>query len=110
MREMTLFEGIRTLRAVREFTDEPVSDEAIRAILDLAVCAPSGGNRQPWEFVVVRDPATRKNVLTPGPDPKLHRAAGQIRRRPRHRGRDAWRASRVQSGVLPSLRFPPASW
>jgi len=76
MPEMTLFEGVRTLRAVREFTDDPVNDEAIRAILDLAVCAPSGGNRQPWEFVVVRDPATRKNVLTPGPDPKLHRAAG----------------------------------
>jgi len=53
MPEMTLVEGVRTLRAVREFTDEPVSDEAIRAILDLAVCAPSGGNRQPWEFVVV---------------------------------------------------------
>lgn len=62
MPEMTLVEGVRTLRAVREFTDEPVSDEAIRAILDLAVCAPSGGNRQPWEFVVVRDPATRRSI------------------------------------------------
>lgn len=62
MPEMTLFEGVRTLRAVREFTDEPVSDEAIRAILDLAVCAPSGGNRQPWEFVVVRDPSTRRSI------------------------------------------------
>jgi len=62
MREMTLFEGIRTLRAVREFTDEPVSDEAIRTMLDLAVCAPSGGNRQPWHFVVVRDSAARRVI------------------------------------------------
>ena len=62
MSEMTLFEGIRTLRAVREFTDEPVSDDQIAAILDLAVCAPSGGNRQPWHFVVVRDPATRLTI------------------------------------------------
>jgi nitroreductase len=62
MIEMTLFEGIRTLRAVREFTDEPVSDEQIATMLDLAVCAPSGGNRQPWHFVVIRDPATRRRI------------------------------------------------
>ena len=59
---MELFEAIRTLRAVREYTDEAVSDEAIRTILDLAVCAPSGGNRQPWEFIVVRDPETRRAI------------------------------------------------
>jgi nitroreductase len=62
MPEMTLFDGIRTLRAVREFTDEPVSDEEIAAMLDLAVCAPSGGNRQPWHFVVIRDPAIRRTI------------------------------------------------
>ena len=59
---MTLFDGIRTLRAVREFTDEPVTDEQIRTMLDLAVCAPSAGNRQPWHFVVIRDPATRRAI------------------------------------------------
>src|SRR5262245_1648590 len=62
MSEMTLFEGIRTLRAVREFTDEPVSDEQIGTLLELAVCAPSGGNRQPWHFVVIRDTATRRTI------------------------------------------------
>jgi nitroreductase len=62
MPEMTLFEGLRTLRAVREFTDEPVADGVLRAILDLAVCAPSAGNRQPWEFVVIRDAATRRAI------------------------------------------------
>src|SRR5919204_3047864 len=58
---MELFEAIRTLRSVREFTAEAVGDEALRTILDLAVCAPSGGNCQPWEFVV-RDPATRQAI------------------------------------------------
>lgn len=62
MREMTLFEGLRTLRAVREFTDEPVSDDAVRTMLDLAVCAPSAGNRQPWRFIVIRDPGTRRAI------------------------------------------------
>ena len=58
----SVFDAIRTLRAVREFTDEPVSDEQLRTILDLAVCAPSAGNRQPWEFVVVREPAMRRAI------------------------------------------------
>jgi nitroreductase len=62
MPEMTLFEAIRTLRAVCEFTTQPVSDEALRTILDLAVCAPSGGNRQSWEFIAMRDPATRRAI------------------------------------------------
>lgn len=62
MRELTLFEGIRTLRAIREFTDEPVSADDLRTMLDLAVCAPSGGNRQPWHFVVIRDPNARRAI------------------------------------------------
>lgn len=62
MSDMTLFEAMRTLRSVREFTDEPVTDEQIRAILDLAVCAPSAGNRQPWHFVVIRDAAVRRAI------------------------------------------------
>jgi nitroreductase len=62
MTEMTLFNGIRTLRAVRDFTDDPVSDDDIHTMLDLAVCAPSGGNRQPWHFVVIRDPRTRRVI------------------------------------------------
>jgi nitroreductase len=62
MSELSVFEAIRTLRAVREFTDEPVSEQQLRTILDLAVCAPSAGNRQPWEFVVVRDAATRRAI------------------------------------------------
>ena len=43
---MTLFEGIRTLRAVRTSTDEPVSGEQIATLLDPGACAPTGGNRQ----------------------------------------------------------------
>jgi nitroreductase len=60
MGEMTLFESIRTQRSVREFTDEPVTDEQIRTMIELAVCAPSAGNRQPWHFIVIRDAATRR--------------------------------------------------
>lgn len=54
-----LFDVIRRQRACREFTDASVSDNAIAQVLRAATHAPSAENRQPWEFVVVRDTATR---------------------------------------------------
>ena len=62
MSQMTLFDAISTQRSVREFTDEPVTDKQLRTMLDLAVCAPSAGNRQPWHFIVIRDEATRRAI------------------------------------------------
>jgi nitroreductase len=53
---------LRTTGAVREFTDEAVADADLHAILDDARFAPSGGNRQGWHVVVVRDPATRTRL------------------------------------------------
>jgi nitroreductase len=52
-------EAIRTTGAVRAFTDAPVDDTVLVEVLDDARFAPSGGNRQPWRVVVVRDPAVR---------------------------------------------------
>lgn len=51
---------IETTCAIRRFTDEPVSDDEVRACLRAAVQAPSGGNVQPWQFVVVTDAAVRR--------------------------------------------------
>jgi nitroreductase len=53
---------IMTRKSIREFTDEPVSEEMLRAILMAGAQAPSGKNNQPWRFVVVRDP-DRKMLL-----------------------------------------------
>lgn len=60
--EISLFEAIHTQRAIRRFTDEPVSDEAIRRILEAAIRAPSGRNTQPWRFIVIRDTATKRRI------------------------------------------------
>src|SRR3954451_13035410 len=59
---MELSEALRTTGAVREFTGEPVSDEALYGILDTARFAPSGGNRQAWRTVVVRDATTKRGL------------------------------------------------
>lgn len=50
------YSNILTRVSVRRYTGEPVSDEEITAILHAAMSAPSGVNKQPWEFIVVNDP------------------------------------------------------
>lgn len=50
-----VLDNIATRVSVRAYTDEPVSDEDIEALLRAAMAAPSAMNRQPWEFIVVRD-------------------------------------------------------
>jgi len=52
---LDVFEAIETRRSVRAFTKEEVSDEEVQKLIDVARRAPSAGNIQPWEFVVVRD-------------------------------------------------------
>ncbi len=65
---MELDEVMRTTFAAREFIDEPVPDEVLYRILDNARFAPSGGNRQGWRVIVVRDLETRaalKELIVP---------------------------------------------
>ncbi|MEO6468631.1 MAG: nitroreductase family protein [Acidimicrobiia bacterium] len=57
-----LFDVMRAQRACRSFRDDPVSDADLELILDAAVHAPSAENRQPWEFVVVRDDVARAAI------------------------------------------------
>jgi nitroreductase len=59
---MELYEAMRTTFAAREFTADPLDDETVFAILDRARFAPSGGNRQGWRVIVVRDRATREGL------------------------------------------------
>jgi nitroreductase len=59
---MDPIEVIRTTRAIRRFTDEPVTVAEIQRCIDAAIQAPSGGNIQPWAFVVVTEPAVKEAV------------------------------------------------
>ena len=52
---VSLLEGLATTRAIRRYTDEPVPDDDLAAILWHAGRAPSGSNRQPFRFLVLRD-------------------------------------------------------
>lgn len=59
---MELYEAMRTTPATREFTDDPVPDAVLHRILDHARFAPSGGNRQGWRVIVLKDPAVRRRI------------------------------------------------
>ena len=59
---MDLYEAMRTLPSVKRYKPHPVSDDDIRTILKAATWAPSGGNAQPWEFIVIRDPALKQKL------------------------------------------------
>ncbi len=61
MPEAALYDVIARRRDVRaEFTGEPVGDDVLRRVLEAAHRAPSVGMSQPWDFVLVRDPITRR--------------------------------------------------
>ena len=59
-------ELVHSRRSVRSgfLKDEPVSDEQIEMILEAARWAPSGGNSQPWEFIIIRDPQMRDKIAS----------------------------------------------
>jgi len=59
---MDLKQAIARRRAVRAYTPEPVDEAHLRALITLAIQAPSAMNRQPWSFCVVRDPAVLQRI------------------------------------------------
>jgi nitroreductase len=74
---MDLYDVMRTTFAARQFIDEPVPDAVIHRILDNARFAPSGGNRQGWRVIVVRDQGTR-DALPALIRPTMQRYVAQV--------------------------------
>ena len=61
---METWDAIRARRNVREYGPDPVSDADLEHIVEAARRAPSGGNYQPWDFVVVTDKAQLEQLST----------------------------------------------
>jgi nitroreductase len=59
-------------RSIRKYTDQPVDEVAVRRLLEAAMSAPSAGNQQPWQFVVIRDAEVKRRV------PKVHPYAAML--------------------------------
>jgi iodotyrosine deiodinase len=61
-RSREFLERMSARRSVREFSQEPVEFELIENAIAAAGTAPSGANQQPWTFVVVSDPALKREI------------------------------------------------
>lgn len=101
---MELTDALRSTFAAREFTDEPLPDATLFRILEHARFAPSGGNRQGWRVIVVRDPTTRRAIadLTV---PAARRYAAQVQA-----GENPWNTvepTRVDPATIERTPVPP---
>jgi nitroreductase len=70
---MEAMEAILTRRSIRKYTAQSVSEGLVTEILEAAMAAPSAGNEQPWQFIVLRDRQTMDEV------PRLHSHSQMIR-------------------------------
>lgn len=55
-------EWILARRSIRSYTPDPIPVATVKTLLEAAMAAPSASNRQPWEFVAVRDPGLREQL------------------------------------------------
>ena len=100
---MELYAVMRTTFAAREFTDDPLPNETLVKILDNARFGPSGGNRQGWRVIVVRDRTTRE-ALVALTVPAAKRYMAQVQA-----GENPWNTidpTRVDAGTIERTLVP----
>ena len=85
------YENIARRRSVREFSDRPVPRDIIETALRAAGTAPSGANLQPWHFVVVSGPETKKKIR--------EAAEAEEREFYEHRASEEWLAALAPLGT-----------
>lgn len=73
---MNVYEAIQSRRSIRSFEERPVEKDKIEQLLRAGMQAPSAGNQQPWEFIVVEDKETLQKLS------KAHIYAGPIKNAP----------------------------
>lgn len=62
--KLDFYKVIRTRRSVRSFDKKPIPEEVLNRVLDAARVAPSGGNRQPWKFILVKDDILKQKMVS----------------------------------------------
>ncbi|MEM2386238.1 MAG: nitroreductase family protein [Candidatus Bathyarchaeia archaeon] len=60
---MDVFEAIKGRRSIRAFLETDVPYEMVEKLIEAARWAPSAGNIQPWEFIIVRNPETKRRLV-----------------------------------------------
>jgi len=114
------FEAAHTQRSIRKFKPDPVPDEEVWKMIDAAVRAPSGGDTQPWAWLIVRDPAKKATLAAAvregvGDLDKALETAGQLATASQRRMRRAsvtfrWDVASAPVIVIPCLVPPSGDW
>jgi nitroreductase len=60
---MEVLEAIKGRRSIRFFTNQPVSEEEVKTLIDAARHAPSAGNIQPWEFIIAKKTEVKHKLV-----------------------------------------------
>ena len=68
----SILDIIKSRRSTRRFKSDMVSDEDLNAVLEAARWAPSGDNKQPWKFIVIKDKQMMKLIAELSPAKKFH--------------------------------------
>jgi len=72
---MDAMEAILTRRSIRQYTDRPVADEVFTDLLKAAMAAPSAGNQQAWQFVVINEREVLDEIPTIHPYSRMVKQA-----------------------------------
>ena len=59
---MDLYEVVRTRRSIRSYMTDPIPDEVLSRVLEAVRVAPSGSNRQPWHWILVKDEEKKQSL------------------------------------------------
>jgi len=60
---MDFYDVVRTRRSIRSYKPDPVPEDVLKRVLEAVRIAPSGSNRQPWKFIIVKDEALKKRLV-----------------------------------------------
>lgn len=55
-------QAIKKRRSIRGFEEKPVDESTVESLIELAMYAPSAGNEQPWEFIIIDSESTKKQI------------------------------------------------
>ena len=110
---MDALETLFTRRSIRKYTDQPVADADVQTMLKAAMLAPSANNKQPWHFIVVKQPEHLKAVAEMHPYGKMAAQAplaiivcGEVAERwPRRR---LWPSLSAAKSPIPNTGFRTA--
>lgn len=80
-----LYQNLDTRRSVRNFSEEPIPLDVVRKAILTASTAPSGAHKQPWRFVIVTDPAVKRQIRLAAEEEERETYA--------HRMSDEWRSA-----------------